>query len=69
MFKTTKMLEVEKRIGKPLEEAIKETYAREGNIERTAQALELSPDILYRYMNRLGLFIQTTKTGRELVTR
>lgn len=69
MIKTAKMLQVEKQLGKPLEEAIKETYAKEGNIERTAKALNLGPYVLYRYMNRLGLFIETTKTGRELVSR
>ena len=56
-LKTPLMLEAEARLGRPLEEAIKEAYERMGNIERAGLELGINENTLYSWMNRLGLWV------------
>jgi hypothetical protein len=54
MVKTKKMIETEKRLGKPLEEVLPETYERLGSLETTGKALAINPNTLYDWLLRLG---------------
>jgi len=49
------MRSVEERLGTPLENAILETYEREGTLERTGAVLGINPNTLYVWMLRFGI--------------
>jgi len=53
--KTAMMLREEKRLGRPLEKIIPETYERLGTLEAAGKALGIKPNTLYVWMLRLGI--------------
>lgn len=55
MAKTKQMLEVEERLGKPLEQAIKEIYARRQTIAGLAEELGVKETTVYFWITDLGL--------------
>jgi hypothetical protein len=54
MVKTKMMRETEKRMGKPLEEILPETYDKLGSLEAAGKALDINPNTLYDWLLRLG---------------
>jgi len=55
--KTPMMLREEKRLGKPLEEIIPETFNKLGSLEATGNELGIKTNTLYLWMLRLGITI------------
>jgi transposase-like protein len=58
------MLREEKRLGRPLEKIIPETFEKYGNMEETARALGLKYNTLYIWVIRLGLIMKTSLIQR-----
>lgn len=57
--KTKRMLRVEERLGKPLEQVIPETFNRTGSMLDTAEELEIPLNTLYRWVDMLRLDLRT----------
>jgi len=57
VVKTKAMLRAEKRLGKPLEQILPETYEKFGNCDAAGKSLSLNPNTLYVWLIRLGFTI------------
>ena len=62
--KTRLMRITERRIGKPLEQAIPEAYEKWGTIEAAARELDIPKETFRWWMRKLGITLR-----RRLVTR
>ena len=60
--KTKRMLEMEAALGKPLEQAIREAFARTQSLPATARELGVHVRTLYHWMPRLGMAIEPRLT-------
>jgi hypothetical protein len=53
--KTGRMLEVEARLGRPVEEVLRERHRALGNYAKVAEELDLPPSTVYNWMLRFGI--------------
>lgn len=61
--KTPKMLEAERRLGQPLEDAIAEAYRVTGSMRGAAEVLGVAEGTLYGWRLRLGVSRTVTITS------